>query len=249
MSLADEMKRFAKKVFGFTDQQLWGPSQFRNDVDPHFSDPDEWDRAEDRLFEHGRDWCRFLFARGDGNDEERSAEAYWALITWFDNLADEYGVYWGQENKLSPRLVLQTIGTEWGRRQDEQVWVRATLNIAQQALDLRRYSRENGLSTIVASLVATVDDVPYTRPAGIVIPDCRFRNEVDGVHAVGGKLIRVKRPGAEKATVGIAGHASEVEQDSIPDTDLDHIFISPEGVGNMYIALAALIPPILRSNS
>src|SRR5574340_974402 len=106
MSLADEMKRFAKKVFGFTDQQLWGPSQYRHGIDGRFNDPDQWDLAEDNIYAYGRDWCRFLFGA------ERETKAYYALLEWFDDIRAEYGTGWGDKPcTLSPRVVLQTSGT------------------------------------------------------------------------------------------------------------------------------------------
>lgn len=37
MSLADGMKKFAQSIFGWTDEQLWGPSKFRNDPDHNWA--------------------------------------------------------------------------------------------------------------------------------------------------------------------------------------------------------------------
>lgn len=36
VSLADPMKRFLRDLYGFTDEQLWGPSELRNMPDPRF---------------------------------------------------------------------------------------------------------------------------------------------------------------------------------------------------------------------
>lgn len=36
MSLADEMKRACARIYGFTQEQLWGPSKFRNAPDHRF---------------------------------------------------------------------------------------------------------------------------------------------------------------------------------------------------------------------
>lgn len=46
----------------------------------------------------------------------------------------------------------------------------------------------------------------------VVITDVRFQNEADAVRQAGGEVWRVHRPGASDVA---AGHASEVEQDSI----------------------------------
>jgi hypothetical protein len=36
IALADELKRFCVKVFGFSQEQLWGPSHLRNELDPRW---------------------------------------------------------------------------------------------------------------------------------------------------------------------------------------------------------------------
>lgn len=46
VALADPMKRFCCEVFGFTDEQLWGPSEKRNKPDKRFKRPlSEWNEA------------------------------------------------------------------------------------------------------------------------------------------------------------------------------------------------------------
>ncbi len=69
-SLADPMKHICKQVFGFTDKQLWGPSQYRNEVDPRWGfSPRKalqtlgtgWGRAL-----HEDTWIRVLVAQTEG---------------------------------------------------------------------------------------------------------------------------------------------------------------------------------------
>ena len=36
VALADQIKRFGREVFDFTDTQLWGPSSCRNKIDKRF---------------------------------------------------------------------------------------------------------------------------------------------------------------------------------------------------------------------
>lgn len=67
----------------------------------------------------------------------------------------------------SPRQLLQTLGTEWGRNLvNDQVW----LILAKNCL-----LREG---------------------AGMIVPDIRFENEADWVRSVGGLMIHVQRKGA-----------------------------------------------------
>ena len=36
VALADPLKRLGSKVFEFTEEQLWGPSEYRNALDPRY---------------------------------------------------------------------------------------------------------------------------------------------------------------------------------------------------------------------
>lgn len=88
---------------------------------------------------------------------------------------------------LTPRYAMQLLGTEWGRRCYPDVWVDYAMRRA------RRFQDEG------TQLV--------------LITDCRFVNEAKAVRAAGGEVWRVYRTDAWIAG-GIAGHPSEVEQDS-----------------------------------
>lgn len=90
------------------------------------------------------------------------------------------------------RKALQHVGTEGFRHVDPDVWARAALREAREALD--------------------DPDDPPTRI--VVITDGRFLNEARLIRESGGVVWRVVRPGADGA-VGIAGHSSETEQDAI----------------------------------
>lgn len=64
----------------------------------------------------------------------------------------------------TPRLAMQTLGTEWGRQTlSDTVWVDTALNRAREA--------ENGA----------------------LITDVRFRNEAEAIKAAGGVIIRIER--------------------------------------------------------
>jgi Deoxynucleotide monophosphate kinase len=66
VSLADPLKRICKEVFGFTDEQLWGPSEMRNQSDerwPHtfagsVDKPREWLTPRYALQTLGTEWGR-----------------------------------------------------------------------------------------------------------------------------------------------------------------------------------------------
>ena len=87
-----------------------------------------------------------------------------------------------QLNGKSPRVLMQTLGTEWGRETiDPDLWIK----VAQWRLER--------LSS---------DLVP---PKVVVFSDVRFDNEADMIRSVGGTIVHVIRPGAEV----VAAHASE----------------------------------------
>jgi len=88
---------------------------------------------------------------------------------------------------LTPREALQTLGTEWGRKCWPDTWL---------ALGIRRAR--------AAEL----------RGRLVFITDCRFVNEGRVIKEEDGLLWRVERPGTDGASVGVAGHASEMEQES-----------------------------------
>jgi hypothetical protein len=249
MSLADEMKRFCKQVFGFTDDQLWGPSASRNAVDERFLGDAAWDGAAEVLANIGPQWCEMLATPSMAHNEDFSVPERWygRLEVWFEGLRTASTI-----RGLSPRVALQTIGTEWGRSCDMNVWIDATVSIAKLALmGGCWYTREGGVETIpkrVEREHTMVGDPPPV-PNGVVIPDVRFRNEIWGIQHSGGKVIRVKRSGIVLAPVGVAGHASEAEMDSIQDEVFDYVLDSPEGLEFLFIHLKSFLPPILEKLS
>jgi hypothetical protein len=79
----------------------------------------------------------------------------------------------------SPRQLLQSLGTEWGRKHvSDDVWVRLTMRTASQ-------------SPLVA------------------IPDVRFDNEAEAVREAGGQVWSVVRPGVSCLSATTSRHSSE----------------------------------------
>lgn len=91
----------------------------------------------------------------------------------------------------SPRKLMQTLGTEWGRRMiGENLWI--------DHLDgrLRNIEIRTGLN-------------------GLVISDVRFQNEVDFIHNLGGEVWRVGRPNNPYVIGG--QHESEKSEFEVDD--------------------------------
>lgn len=89
----------------------------------------------------------------------------------------------------TPRVALQLLGTEWGRALDAHFWTNIWRKRAKDVL---------------------------AHGYGVVCDDCRFPNEAEVVRAMGGFVIEIVNTSAEPVAVGIAGHASEL-QDFDPD--------------------------------
>jgi hypothetical protein len=154
-----------------------------------------------------------------------------AAMDWFGWSQD---ILWGPSEKrsiedprapgLTARKVLQLMGTELGRACYQDIWVDYAMRTAKELL------KDAPPDPYIAK--------PFTRQAydpcrgvdkchwisdriGVVIPDCRFKNEIVAIKEREGKVIRIKRPGYDKPKWD---HPSETEQLEIPDEAFDYIF-------------------------
>lgn len=210
IALADPLKRMAKDAFDFTDEQLWGPSQFRNAPDKRYPREHTWSHTAEVvvLGERVVPTCACCGAK-----RETSAHREGNDLTYEDVTPPCY---------LTPRFALQKLGTEFGRACYPNVWVEKTLKTARALLfggEPFKYTPSQGLRSLMG-----VPEIPELH-LGVAIPDVRFRNEITGIRAGGGKVIRVVRPGAGLA--GAAGlHPSEKEQAEIPDEEFDGVIVN-----------------------
>lgn len=132
---------------------------------------------------------------------------------------------------LTPRHALQQLGTEWGRACYPNVWVEYAIRVAKTLLK-KDYPANGSVNAYHAMTGLRFSHFPYVPgrtelPKGVVIPDVRFKNEADAIHAAGGKIWRISRPGAGLA--GAAGqHASEQEIKTLsPDVEIHNIVALP----------------------
>ena len=133
-SFAGPLKETLKRIFDFTDEQVYGK---------HKEIPDTRYRFTGKCVLCG------------------------TKMNW--NASSGAGVCpndgWAYEHEhVTPRLAMQTLGTEWGRRLYDNIWVDACMN------DVRSRGQDN-----------------------VVITDVRFRNEVQAVQDAGGLVIRLRR--------------------------------------------------------
>lgn len=98
---------------------------------------------------------------------------------------------------VSYRKLMQTLGTEWGRNIQPDLWTRVAKAKWVWVKDQARISENLG-----------GPDLGLGWPhKGMVISDVRFDNEAEWIRSDGGIIIHVERDSAEK--VGLDGHASE----------------------------------------
>jgi hypothetical protein len=201
VALADPLKRFARSVLGMEEEVLWGPSELRSkeysvdDLDHRFR---EYTGTNTCAF-----WCDDVAQATDKSYDE--VQAY--LVAWFTMFVAPNQ---SEGKKITARSVLQTLGTEFGRNIDNDVWVKVAKAAADDLLAGRGvYDRTQGVIP-GASTGAKQTDV-------VVITDGRFRNEVLAVNSWGGATIKIWNPKATGLTGEAGKHASETEQDTIPD--------------------------------
>lgn len=232
LGFADPLKQMAGELFGFTADQLYGPSASRNAVDTRFayagSVPSSTmavanDRAKGAV---GRQWCaRLLPGRND---------AVTALHLWMDEVC---GHAWKNDG-LSARYVLQTLGTEWGRALQADLWIEVAYRNAKKLLcGGHTYSRQGGLVKVEGAPSAPL----------VLVTDGRFPNEAIEMKARGCGAIEVLRPSKENTvSTGVAGHASEALMKTTPKHFYDRVLVNDGDLASFLklglLTIKALIP-------
>lgn len=201
LAQADPMKRLATKLFGFSEQQLWGPSECRNAPDEKdWSNKSfNWDGAFQGISQAGP-WVDEIFIKIPRQEAIRK------LNDWAWNLEAEV-----KTNELTPRKVLQTLGTEVGRVLDPEAWAHYARKTAFKLLEGGySYNRTSGL----------VKDSTKGLPDYVLITDGRFPNELTGCLREGGTTLLVESSDTKAAAAtdkaGVSGHASEAFLSVIP---------------------------------
>lgn len=118
------------------------------------------------------------------------------------------------------RQVTQFLGTEVGRKLYEELWV-SLLGETCARLAVGMPSSSNLSYDYHPVRGLFVREGWWPPPAGIVIPDVRFPNEIAAVKDWGGVLIRVERQTDRDDEA--SQHASETEQDLIPNSVFDAV--------------------------
>lgn len=101
---------------------------------------------------------------------------------------------------VSYRKLMQTLGTEWGRAVQPDLWTRVAKAKWEWVKDGMPWETPLGKCSNLQLHNEQMN-------AGMVLSDVRFDNEAEWIRSEGGIVIHVERPDTDQ--VGIAGHASE----------------------------------------
>lgn len=132
------------------------------------------------------------------------------------------------ETGVSYRVMMQTLGTEWGRALNDNVWVNLVGKRWKLVLD-QNYSPADSASKFAGGLVI----------GGMVLSDVRFDSEAEWIRDQGGLVVYIHRD-AEKQ-VGVIGHASEK---GICPTLVDYLVDNNGTLSQLYQNLESLITKI-----
>jgi hypothetical protein len=228
---ADVLKHMAAAWFGFSNEQLYGPSESRNALDTSITKEFLRDVAGPRVQHSGPDWVERFFPN-------KVNHAHSHLLTWF------YDIVTPEAEKLggiSPRFVLQTLGTEWGRDIDSQVWCRYANDVALKLLGGGySYSRSKGLKELLGHHCSKL----------VIITDGRFPNETIETKSRGGWACEVVRPrstgSAAAQAAGVKGHVSETMLGQTPLHFYDFRLMNDRGLSHLYLAADRLARSVMR---
>ncbi len=216
IALADPLKALAGALFGFTEAQLWGPSESRNELDKRFATSQAWyDVLHNTEASVEVKTCIQRFAPYISNMSSVSGKLY----NWAQALKKTHG------DKITPRVVLQELGTELIRKEfGADVWINCGIDVASKLLT-GEYVYDRLLGPIAQKTV---------QPSLVVISDGRFLNEILAVSKINGWTFKIESPqvdGSSTETAGLKNHSSEHEQQQIPFTRYDCIIVNDKTRG------------------
>lgn len=225
LSLANPMKVFLFQLnnrgIRVDYDWLWGDSDLRETVIP--ATTKEIGEAAIRIVQDYQ------------KNKKESSGKYMDMLRPFNDIYLSEIVAWvhnhiSNRETVTVRHVLQTLGTECGRRYRPDIWVDFCLKLANRILTNNIDVDNLGLTT------------PNAKINGIVISDARFKNEFCALKRRSGCLIKVVSEGGPNKDAAVNAHSSERDVLEIPDWWYDYklvnIFGQKDGliekVRNMY---------------
>ncbi len=220
VGFADALKRFCATAFWLPHEIFWGPSALRNENLPVPITADQI-----------RDACRYLASPvGSPLLEElfdlNKTPKHQLLQELYTSLAPITPI-------MTPRRLLQFVGTDWGRRLRPDVWL---LQV------------QKAVNAVANGVIYLPHDGPLQKirtrfaPASVVIPDCRFYNEAAFVREqIKGKVIWVDASERVHPHEMFA-HESEPSAQSLQG-EIDHVVPNNGTIEEFCAAIKAVAAP------
>jgi len=133
IAFSDPIKELGYSLFGFSDDQLYGPSEKRNVIDQRYNFRAMWDKVEQAAPAMGLAWIeKYNILMKEPNDAFGPYDGESQIFAkWLRDLeAQTIGSGVG----LSPRMFLQSLGTDFGRKLDNALWTVIAFNRADELL-------------------------------------------------------------------------------------------------------------------
>lgn len=188
-SFAAPLKKMVSEAFEFTEEDLYGPSSGREHQYEEYPMGDECLRCGSPLFQ----------TAGAPQGKELSCVQ--------PDCGMQYPLF------INPRIALQTLGTEWGRRLFKHIWVdRARVRLRKHIQRNHETLRNN------PHLIApgkSIEDIDYR----FVFTDGRFVSEHERCVKLGWTTVLLLR----KLDESTETHASEAELKLIPRSSFNYI--------------------------
>ncbi len=139
-------------------------------------------------------------------------------------------------NPLTPRRLLQTLGTEWGRSMMKNVWIDYAFRVIEKMANSEGYIYDP-LKGVVVHPQGRLN-----RWKGAIITDVRFDNESIALRDTGNTVVYINRPSSEG--ISPAGlHASETQVVHMPH---ERLLINDVGIDAFKAKGAQLLEDVLR---
>lgn len=152
------------------------------------------------------------------------------------NIPDERYPRFDGNGFLTVRDCLQSLGTEWARNLNQDIWI----NYVIKTIKILKNNPNYKYYPVKGLCKDSLGFDMLGRNKNVVVPDCRFNNELCGVKKEKAYLIRIIRDcsGLE----GTQGkHKSEIEQDGIPDRIFDDIIENNGTLEELYAKIDRVI--------
>ena len=206
IAFSDEIKRMCRKIYNFSYDQCFGPSEERNKQDLRYPiEPEISGNAFCITLNKEVHICSKIISNSSKDTFVIECEGKEYTVTAED-----------LQYHLTPRKALQDLGTLINNHYDN-AWVDIVYKNIQELTENYDYVGCDYFSAL------GVKEVNYKKDPRFLITDHRFLKEIRATQNHGGKVIRIIRNKKTSLTGLAAQHISEQEQQSIPDSAFDYV--------------------------